>query len=210
MTRNAKLIAVGAGLAALVAGLFLVKKVSKGQVAQGDGFVIDFGSLFGVAFDLGPIMPGDFEKSISSGAGAAYIDVLDSINDQYGFPARLLARVAYQESRFRSDIISGAKRSSAGAIGMFQFMPGTVTAVSKNLMKRQTDFNPANWRESAAAAAVYLAYLFKRFGDWKKALAAYNWGEGNVKKKGLAAAPVETRNYYAQIMGDLAGGVEYA
>src|SRR4029079_19831581 len=38
-------------------------------------------------------------------------------------------------------------------------------------------------------------------GDYAKALAAYNWGPGNVQRKGMASAPAETRNYIQKITG---------
>lgn len=46
-------------------------------------------------------------------------------------------------------------------------------------------------------------HLYRQTGDWAQALAAYNWGIGNVRRKGLAAAPAETRNYYAGILADI-------
>jgi soluble lytic murein transglycosylase-like protein len=56
-------------------------------------------------------------------------------------------------------------------------------------------------------AARYLSQLRASLGgDLTKAVAAYNWGIGNVKSKGLAAAPQETRNYAKAILGvDLRG-----
>ena len=56
---------------------------------------------------------------------------------------------------------------------------------------------------SADGAGRYMQWLYGRLGSWSLALAAYNWGIGNVLRKGLGAAPVETRNYVAQIGGEL-------
>ena len=36
-------------------------------------------------------------------------------------------------------------------------------------------------------------------GDLKQALAGYNWGIGNLQRKGLDAAPAETRNYIQKV-----------
>lgn len=67
--------------------------------------------------------------------------------------------------------------------------------------------------QSTDAALDYLQRLYKQFGDWQLALAAYNWGEGNVQRairKNQAAGlptgysdlsmPNETRNYVPKLM----------
>ena len=48
--------------------------------------------------------------------------------------------------------------------------------------------------ESTRAALDYLERLYKQFGDWHLALAAYNWGQGNVAGPGAqreAQAPTD-------------------
>ena len=59
----------------------------------------------------------------SAGSGPEWVPVLNAAEQQFGIPTDLLARVAYQESRFREDIIRGTKASGAGALGMMQLMP---------------------------------------------------------------------------------------
>jgi soluble lytic murein transglycosylase-like protein len=120
-----------------------------------------------------------------------------------GLPAFMLERLLYQESRYREDIITGAKRSPVGALGIAQFMPATAAEMR---------IDPLNPAQAIPAAARYLASLYRRFGNWSEALAAYNWGQGNVSRKGLEAAPRETRNYYSQILADVnsAAGSSYA
>jgi soluble lytic murein transglycosylase-like protein len=102
--------------------------------------------------------------------------------------------VLYQESRFRDDIISGRTRSSAGAIGIAQFMPGTA---------RDLGIDPLNVDQAIAGAARYLRMQLDNFGDWTRALAAYNWGPGNVQRRGLDRAPAETREYVKAVLGDV-------
>jgi len=114
-----------------------------------------------------------------------------------GLPDGLLGRLLWQESRFREDIITGQTRSPAGAIGIAQFMPATA---------REWGVNPLDPISSIDGAARYLRWLHGRLGSWEKALAAYNWGIGNVSRKGLAVAPTETRNYFSQILADLGIG----
>lgn len=123
-----------------------------------------------------------------------YREAIANAEQANGMPAGLLARQLWQESRYRPDVISGAKRSPVGALGIAQFMPATA---------RQYNVDPLDPFASIAAAGRMMRDLFKATGSWDKALASYNWGVGNVTRKGLAAAPLETRNYYAQILGDL-------
>jgi soluble lytic murein transglycosylase-like protein len=125
--------------------------------------------------------------------GELYRTSIEAAEDRYGIPRGILGRLLYQESRFREDIMSGATRSAAGAVGIAQFLPATAA---------QYGFDPLDRWASIDGAGRYLRDLFAQFGTWDKALAAYNWGPGNVARKGLGAAPLETRNYYSAILGD--------
>lgn len=109
-----------------------------------------------------------------------------------GLPSGLLARLLYQESRYRPEIINGTVKSRAGAVGIAQIIPRWHPGV-----------NPLDPLASIDYAAAYLAKLYRQFGAWPLALAAYNWGPGNVAKNGLTGAPTETRNYWSQILADL-------
>lgn len=120
-----------------------------------------------------------------------------------GLPTNLLGRVLYQESRFRDDIITGATTSGAGAIGIAQIIP-----------RYHPTVDPLNPVDSIYYAAGYLRDNFDRFGTWPLALAAYNWGPGNVDRalrergsKWFDALPTETRNYVNQITADVPGAV---
>lgn len=119
-----------------------------------------------------------------------YHDLITKAAAKYGVPADLAIRQAAQESwHFSPDVISGKVKSGAGATGLFQFMPATAKALG---------VDPTNPTASADAAMKYMAYLFKKFGDWKRAVWAYNWGEGNVAKylRGeKKVLPEETRKY---------------
>jgi soluble lytic murein transglycosylase-like protein len=115
---------------------------------------------------------------------------------QYGLPPHLLEAVAYRESRFRPEIISGALRSAKGAVGIMQIMP-----------RWHPQLGEAGALDATRAipyAAKYLRQLYNQFGDWKIALAAYNWGPGNQQQDLLDRVvgnewPTETRNYVAEI-----------
>lgn len=134
---------------------------------------------------------------------AKYADLIRQAEQRHGIPADMLARLLYQESRYREDIITGRVRSPVGAMGIAQFMPATAAEMR---------IDPLNPAQAIDAAGRYLRQLYTRFGNWSEALAAYNWGQGNVARKGLASAPLETRNYYTQILADVnnSNGTAYA
>ena len=102
--------------------------------------------------------------------------------------------------------------SSADAAGMWQFVPGT--GRDYNLKQNMFKDERRGVVASTDAALSYLQKLYTMFGDWPLALAAYNWGEGNVQKaikrnqalgkptdfESLAdLMPAETRNYVPKL-----------
>ncbi|MHC5174352.1 lytic transglycosylase domain-containing protein [Serratia rhizosphaerae] len=118
---------------------------------------------------------------------------LGELEETFGLPAGLLRSMAITESGGNPYAVSGA-----GAKGLFQFMPGTARDFGLN---GHDVFDP---EKSAGAAARYMSQLLKMFdGDLGKALAAYNWGQGNVMRKGLGAAPKETRDYVPKVLANL-------
>lgn len=115
---------------------------------------------------------------------------------QYGLPSGLLEAVAYRESRFRAEIISGELRSSAGATGIMQIIPRWHPELGET-----GALDPAR---AIPYAAKYLRQQFDRFGKWSLALAAYNWGPANqardLQDKIIGNEwPQETRDYVAEI-----------
>jgi membrane-bound lytic murein transglycosylase D len=107
---------------------------------------------------------------------------------------------AVAESGFQPQAVNG--RSGAG--GMWQFMPYGVYGLSRNGWYDER-FDP---EKSTHAYARYMKELYAQLGDWYLAMAAYDWGPGNVQKAvertGYAdfwelyrrnALPQETKNY---------------
>nr|DAL09326.1 MAG TPA_asm: tail tape measure [Caudoviricetes sp.] len=120
---------------------------------------------------------------------------MDKLEQIYRLPEGLLRSVAIAESSGNPNAVSGA-----GAQGLFQIMPAT----GRDLGLRGNDaFDPI---KAAGAAAKYLSQLLKaNNGDLPKALASYNWGLGNVQKRGMALMPQETRNYVPRVLSNMPG-----
>lgn len=122
------------------------------------------------------------------------------LEGKYGLPAGLLSSVAATESG--GDPYAESK---AEAKGLFQFMPGTAKDMG---LKGRDVYDP---HKSAEAAAKYLRWLMDATGgDLEKALASYNWGLGNVQKKGMDNLPSETRNYVPKVMAGMRPGAGMA
>jgi soluble lytic murein transglycosylase-like protein len=138
----------------------------------------------------------------SVGDGQTWIDTLNAAEIVNGIPADLLARIAYQESHFRADIITGAKASPAGALGMMQLMPQYFTTV-----RVPRPFTSADTQAQILEAANLLKTNYNSTQDWSLAVAAYNAGLGAVHKAGGIPQFPETLAYVAAIMADIPAAV---
>lgn len=130
---------------------------------------------------------------------AHFIPIINGIENALSIPSGLLVNLIQAESAFRTDVINGTMRSSAGAVGIAQIMP-----------KYHPDASPLNPNAALQYAGNFLYSLYKEFGTWTKAVAAYNWGPGNVSKaitsystNWLAHAPAETQNYVNKVMAGI-------
>jgi len=104
-------------------------------------------------------------------------------------PPELVAAVVHTESKF----IPNA-RSHAGAMGLMQLVPRTGRWLGASNLNDPT--------QNVSAGAKYLRYLTDRFnGNTQKAIAAYNAGEGNVRRFGGVPPFRETRNYVQRVQG---------
>lgn len=94
-------------------------------------------------------------------------DTIDNKADAYGVPKDLTWNLFGAETSFGK----GHMVSPTGAQGWFQFMPETA---------KQYGVDPWDAKQSTEGAMSYLRDLNSHFHDWRKSVAAYNWGPKNV------------------------------
>lgn len=117
-----------------------------------------------------------------------YGDLIHEKAQKYDVDPALVAAVIETESRFRHDA-----HSSVGARGLMQLMPRT-----GRWMGARDLYDPD---QNVDAGVKYLKYLQGRFdGNLQKAIAAYNAGEGNVRRYNGVPPYRETRNYVTRVM----------
>jgi membrane-bound lytic murein transglycosylase D len=133
-----------------------------------------------------------------------YRAMIQRVMAEEGVPQDLIY-LAVAESSFQPQAVN--RRSGAG--GMWQFMPHGNYGLERNGYMDER-FDP---EKSTRAYARYMKYLYDQFGDWYLAMAAYDWGAGNVQravqKTGYADfwelykrnnLPGETKNYVPEIL----------
>jgi membrane-bound lytic murein transglycosylase D len=115
----------------------------------------------------------DYVERMTTRGSRYLFHILEEV-EKRGMPAEL-ALLPFVESAFVTHAVSTAK-----ATGMWQFMPAT----GRDFDLKQNIFRDdrRDVLASTRAALDYLGRLHKQFGDWHLALAAYNWGQGNVQK----------------------------
>ena len=145
----------------------------------------------------------EYVQRMTERGGRYLFHVVEEVNRR-GLPTEL-ALLPFIESAFNPQAMSTAKAS-----GMWQFVPAT----GRDFSLRQNLFRDdrRDVLASTRAALDYLQSLHRMFGDWQLALAAYNWGQGNVQRAikrneqaGLPTdydslrMPDETRNYLPKL-----------
>lgn len=132
---------------------------------------------------------------LNEGEGPVWVPALKGAEVSYQIPPLLLCRIAYQESHFRHDVITGGP-NAAGCIGLMQLN----TAYYPNAGQ--------NTNQDIRDAAALLRQDYCRFNDWQLAVCSYNWGPGNVHKwitqgSDFMQMPLETRNYLSDVNTDV-------
>lgn len=132
-----------------------------------------------------------------------YFPLYEKLLAKYGLP---------DELKYLSIVESGLNPravSRVGAVGLWQFMPGT----GRDMKLYQDEYIDERMEPQKAteAACRYLRDLYRIFGDWHLALAAYNSGPGTVKRAMRRSGgdsfwtvynflPKETRSYVPQFI----------
>jgi transglycosylase-like protein with SLT domain len=104
---------------------------------------------------------------------------------KYGVPEQLALAIANQESGLDNSAVS-----QAGAVGVMQIVPKYHPDVK----------DPTDIHQNIDAGMKYLSSLYRKFGNWTQAVAAYNAGPARIPQNTWAKIP-ETRNYVDSILG---------
>jgi hypothetical protein len=112
--------------------------------------------------------------------------IIDQASKKYDVDPALIKAVIKAESNF-----DAKSTSSKGAMGLMQLMPETARELGV-----KNGYSPI---ENIMAGTCYLKKLLDRYDDnISLALAAYNWGMGNVERH-PEKLPQETRIYIARV-----------
>ncbi|MFL5752602.1 MAG: transglycosylase SLT domain-containing protein [Bacteroidia bacterium] len=103
-----------------------------------------------------------------------YYPMFEEVLDKYNMPLEL-KHLAVIESA-----LNPLAKSRAGAMGLWQFMYPTGKMYGLNVTS-YVDERCDPYKETIAAAE-YLQFLYKMFGDWQMVLAAYNGGPGTINR----------------------------
>jgi soluble lytic murein transglycosylase-like protein len=119
-------------------------------------------------------------------AGTTFEPIIQKASRQYGVDAELIRAVIKAESNFNPRAVS-----HAGAQGLMQLMPATARGLGVS-----NSFDP---EQNVMGGTRFLKGLLDRYnGDLDAALAAYNWGPGNVDRR-PDRLPRETRDYLVKV-----------
>lgn len=149
--------------------------------------------------DVAPVVADYFDMSsnFKRNEYPKYAAAIEAAEVGQGIPHDLLAALLFRESSYLPEIIDGRRKSSAGALGIGQFMPATAAEMR---------INPLDPAEAIPGAAKYLRQMFNIFGNWRDALGAYNAGPGNYRRilAGTQKMTQQTAEYIAAITGNVA------
>jgi len=126
-------------------------------------------------------------SSAATPKGSQWLDpIIAKASRRYGVDVGLIKAVIKAESNFNPNAVS-----HAGARGLMQLMPGTARTLGVS--------DSFDAEQNVMGGTKFLRDLLDRYnGNVDSALAAYNWGPGNVDKR-PDRMPAETRSYLARV-----------
>jgi len=116
-----------------------------------------------------------------------YLAVARDAARRHGIPEDLFLRLVQRESNWNPGAVS-----HKGATGLAQLMPATADRLG-------VDIDDPD--ENLDGGARYLKMMYRRFGDWRLALAAYNAGPEAVERHGGIPPYAETTAYVRAVYG---------
>lgn len=134
-----------------------------------------------------------------------YKEAVDKYSAEFNVDRSLIYSIMKNESGFSETAVS-----HKNAVGLMQITPETAEWIAEKI--NVTDYSLADPEDNIRFSCWYIEYLCRNFGSLETAVAAYNAGEGNVKKwlndarystdgKNLSAIPFgETEKYVVNVM----------
>lgn len=205
---------VGIVLAVLVAGLFAfigfwgyhsveIRRLSNRE-AQLQKEIAEWGMYLAWTLDYGKIYSSlDIvsKKKLSENQKAMLSDEIWMISRNYGFDPLLIPAIVFQESH-GNPFAKGRFRSGAesGAYGLMQLKIPTAQTIGKRFgIKVERTEDLMRPEVSVVVGSAYLMRLVGRYGDLKKAIIAYNMGQGSVDAKIRERSPIPAF-YYEEVL----------
>jgi hypothetical protein len=131
------------------------------------------------------VLAQDYQNILYLKRAPKYFPLIESELKARNLPEDL-KYIAVAESALREEITS-----SAGAQGVWQFVPATAQHYGLRVDKEIDERN--NVEKATVAAFAYFEFLYNKFGNWTLAAAAYNSGENGLARR---MEEQEVGNYY--------------
>ena len=152
---------------------------------NGGEIVCDRSLIVRIEPDAAPAPPVQMVVESTPLPARPFAEIIEAVSVRHGVPSALVYALIEVESAYRP-----AARSPKGAMGLMQLMPATA--------KQYALTDPFDPMANIEAGTRHLRSLLDRY-DIDSALAAYNAGEGPVRKFGGVPPYPETRRYVAKI-----------
>jgi soluble lytic murein transglycosylase len=126
-------------------------------------------------------------RRVEPRAPETYDDLIRLVSRTHGVPAALVKAVIAAESSFDPGALS-----PKGAMGLMQLMPATAEDLGVD--------EPFHDEQNVQGGTRYLRWLYERYGDWLRTLAAYNAGPEAVDRYEGVPPYRETREYVRRVL----------